>query len=146
MNFLIKSYESVGPVKLGMTPKQVRRALKCSPSTSMLSDSSEIRDHFGKLGLHICYQAPNYLCDRILLFLPANPIFQNRSLLKRLSMEKLSQWIQSMDESTIMTGIECVSFQFGFALITPSFKLFKHKRPKEVLVFKEGFYNSLLNK
>lgn len=146
MNFLIKPYESVGPVKLGMTPKQVRRALKYSPSTFVNPDSFEISDHFGVLGLNIGYRAPNHRCDRILLFLPANPIFQNRSLLKRLSMEKLSQWIQSMDESTIMTGIECVSFQFGFALITPSFKLFKHKRPKEVLVFKEGFYNSLLNK
>lgn len=120
MDFLIKPYESVGPVKLGMTPKQVRRALKCSPSTYVNPDSFEISDYFGVLGLHIGYRAPSHRCDRILLFLPANPIFQNRSLLKRLSMEKLSQWIQSMDESAIMNGFECVSFQFGFALITPS--------------------------
>lgn len=143
MDFLIKPYKSVGPVKLGMTPKQVRRALKCSPSTSVMPGNSEIIDHFGELGFSATYSEPSYVCDLILLFLPANPVFQNRSLLKRLSMEKLSQWIQSMDKSTTITGIECVSFQFGFSLITPSFKLFKHKRPKEVLVFKEGFYDYL---
>ncbi|ABW26162.1 hypothetical protein [Acaryochloris marina] len=89
MNFLIKPYESVGLVQLGMTPKQVRRALKCSPSTFVNPDSFEISDHSGVLGLNIGYRAPNHLCDRILLFRPASPIFQNRSLLKRLSMEKL---------------------------------------------------------
>lgn len=106
MNFLIKPYKRVGPVKLGMILKQVRRALKFTTSTFVNPDSFEISDHFGVLGLNIGYRAPHHLCDRILLFRPASPIFQNRSLLKRLSMEKLSQWIQSMDESAIMTGIE----------------------------------------
>lgn len=145
MDFLIKPYESAGPVKLGMTPKQVRKAMGCLPKTFVNPDSDEISDYFGNLGLHIGYRAPSHRCDRILLFLPANPIFLNRSLLKRLSFEKLNEWIKSMDESAITTRIECVSFQFGFALITPSFKLFKHKRPKEVLVFREGFYDRLKN-
>ncbi|KAI9129492.1 hypothetical protein [Acaryochloris sp. CCMEE 5410] len=145
MDFLIKPYESVGPVKLGMTPKQVHKALNCLPKTFVNPDSDEIRDYFGNLGLHIVYRAPSHRCDRILLFLPANPIFLNRSLLKRLSFEKLNEWIKSMDESAIMTGFECVSYKFGFVLITPSFKLFKHKRPKEVIVFKEGLYDYLKN-
>jgi hypothetical protein len=133
MDFSIKPYESVGPIKLGMTQGEVSQAM----GSSILK-----ADYFEKCNISVHYNDFNR-CYTINLGRPANPKFQKKSLLNGDSFNKLYQWFKSMDDTTILGDIQLVSFKFGISLFTPSIKTHGTKRPTEVMIFEQGFFDDL---
>jgi hypothetical protein len=133
IEFPITPYQSVGPIKLGMKPEEVREAMNSSIVTADYFDKYEISVHYNELNQ----------CSSVLLRPRANPTFRGKNLLNSSSFEKLYQWFKSIDESTILGDIQLVSFEFGISLSTPCIETHGKKRPKDVTIFEEGFFDYL---
>ncbi|HEY9897154.1 MAG TPA: hypothetical protein V6D34_17370 [Candidatus Sericytochromatia bacterium] len=147
MDFVITPYQTVGPIRFGMTRIEVRQALKVAVSEvtkSYLSDEISIEeenfvDYFDELDISVAYKPePPYSCIGVILYKGANPLFGNRNLLN-IPIEVLKDWLELLDDSVKVTIDGVSSYRFGISLDTDSYKLFKDEPPKSVGAFVEGY-------
>ena len=83
MDWVIRSYDGVGPVRLGMGFTAVRFALRSRVETFMKTpDSERPTDAFDELGVHVYYDRDGD-CEAVELASPATPTFHDRPLAPR---------------------------------------------------------------
>jgi hypothetical protein len=114
MDFNIVPFESVGPIRFGMTPEEVRKLLPFEVKSKNLP-GGKLSDYFEEIEVDIDYYQQDgiWKCTSISLWYPANPIFQGRSLLELEDEDALGylvgdmigiiEWLKSIDSDFIDT-------------------------------------------
>lgn len=151
MDFVITPYQAVGPIRFGMTRIEVRQTLKVAASEVAKSDlldeilldeisiEENFVDYFDELDISVAYKPESpYPCIGVVLYEGANPLFDNRNLLKS-PIEVLKDWLELLDDSVKVTLDGVFSFRFGISLDTDDYELLKDESPKSVGVFVEGY-------
>jgi hypothetical protein len=149
MDFVIQPYESVGPIRLGMTRDELKQVLGGRVDLIPPWRRQDIpQDYFADYSIRIAYKKAEQnldVCDAVQLSLPSSPILFSRPLLKSRSIENMKDWLASMDDNVMLlpsTGI--ISLKFGVLLANESYASFKHKRPSSVVVFDKGSYDEII--
>jgi hypothetical protein len=101
MDYTIYPFEGVGPIKLGMTPQQVRTVLGEPDESFKKFDDDFPTDAYHSLSIQIQYEHPG-ICNEIWLFLRpddptsgCNPTFQGHGLQGKTFAE-LKPWFQKL--------------------------------------------------
>jgi hypothetical protein len=151
MDFIINTYESVGPIRFGMTQPEVHEIL----GRPLAEDRQlpEILETFHTL-IQVCYEtntdrptctAVQFNRDSDKLIQPCIPIFQGKNLFDGTSIEELKCWFETMDES-INVDVDCLTaYGLGIGLGTVSYRLFSDEPPKTIIAFTRGYYDDYDN-
>lgn len=143
MDLGIQPYVGVGQIKFGMERDEIHEIIDSQVKIFQKGPFSRVpTSHFIGLGVQVFFDE-NDLCEAVELSLPSEPIFRKKNLLKRLSIEKLKFWFESIGANTILddqgTGFTVPDFGIGF--YTESYDYLKAKRPRTVIVYKHGYYD-----
>jgi hypothetical protein len=127
-----------------MTQTEVRQLL--NGKVEAFQRGEELWDTFDDSGIQVCYgcQEP-YRCCAVMLYQPANPIFQGWNLLDGTSIEDWRNRLVLIDNAieTVTEGV--VSYKFGIYLSTQDYHLFDKEPPESIVVFERGYYDDLLD-
>jgi hypothetical protein len=139
MIFHIYSFQSAGPIKLGMNHQEVQKILSVEVQTFKKNIySTGLTCTFSDLGVQVHYKSSGE-CEAIEFFPPASPIFQGQYLLKK-PFRHLEQWIKSQDESAEFDGTGIKSEKLGIGIYAPFGKEKPYEPPEGVIVFEKGYY------
>jgi hypothetical protein len=124
MDYTIHPFEGVGPIKLGMTPQQVRAVLG-EPDNSFKKLNNDFpSDSYHSLSIQIQYEQPPGICDEIWLFLRpddptsgCNPIFQGYELQGKTFAE-LKSWFQKLGTPVQHFDCGCTFWKYGVYLFS----------------------------
>jgi hypothetical protein len=114
VNFNIVPFESVGSIRFGMTPDEVRQVFPYKFESDPLW-SGRYYDEFEELHVVIEYHQQNdvWRCTAVHLSYPSNPIFQGRSLLEQEDEDEreylaldIEDWLKSIDPKFIDTMLD----------------------------------------
>jgi hypothetical protein len=130
MEFIIKPFESLGPVKFGATVDEVRTVLN-SPWESFRKNVAvdKTTDAFDQLGFHVYYNEANQ-CEAIECFASATLSFQGQRLIGR-SYQELRDWFKLIDPQIIIDSGGLEARSFGIAIYAPNFH--EIDRPTEII-------------
>jgi len=140
MDFTIKSFERVGPVKFGMSIMEVRRAID-SPVHSFKKTQTSVMetDAFPDLGVHVYYKLPG-ACEAIELGHPAKPSLQGHDLIG-LPFSEILAWIHDLDTALQISDTGFKSFKCGIGVYAP-YAVTSPKDPVQgVLVFERCYFD-----
>ncbi|MDW0117952.1 hypothetical protein QTL97_13490 [Sporosarcina thermotolerans] len=144
MEFCIKSYDSVGPIKLGMTKEEIRSLMPEKPW-----DSHDFRgpytDYFIASGLFAYYTGEYGVCEAVEFTEPTIAIFENRRINGVPYIEALN-WLKKFDdELKVERFLGATSYKFGIGLYAPNYD--EEQEPdvhvEAVIVFRRGYYDSI---
>ena len=138
MEYEIKSYVGVGPIRFGMTPEQVRHALQSDFERAKKSSSDIPSDFFKSLGIFVDYRSPGN-CQAAEFAGPAPPTFEGRRLLKR-PYDEVERWIKTLDPDVLMNDAGFRSEKFGWGVYAPSANKEPHFPIEGVIVFDREYY------
>jgi len=140
MDLLIRPYEGIGPVTLGMDRAEVRsvlggavRSFKKSP------DSKAPTDAFDEQGLHVYYDDAGR-AEAIEVASPATPILEGRALIGR-PFEELRHWLEQMDPEIQVDDAGLTAPSLGIGLYAPAATASPSDPIEGVIVFKRGYYD-----
>jgi hypothetical protein len=118
MDYTIHPFEGVGPIKLGMTPQQVRAVLGEPDDSFKKGGKGFPTDAYDTLSVHVLYEHPG-ICNEIWLFLEpddptsgCNPTFQGYGL-KGRTFAELKPWFQKLGTPVQHFDIGCVFLKYG---------------------------------
>jgi hypothetical protein len=118
MDYTIHPFEGVGPIKLGMTPQQVRAVLGEPDESFKKFDDDFPTDSYYSLSIHVLYEHPG-ICNEIWLFLEpddptsgCNPTFQGYGL-KGRTFAELKPWFQKLGTPVQHFDIGCSFLKYG---------------------------------
>jgi hypothetical protein len=124
MDYTIHPFEGVGPIKLGMTPQQVRAVLgEPDHSFKKFDDDFPTDSYYDNLSIHILYEHPG-MCNEIWLFLEpddstsgCNPTFQGYGL-KGRTFAELKPWFQKLGTPVRHFDCGCRFLKYGVCLFS----------------------------
>jgi len=141
MNLQISPYEGVGPIKLGMTQDEVRKAVGTDFKLFMKGSTSAMpTDDFIGTGIHVFYRKPG-LCEAVEMFSPASPTFRGYRLIG-IPFSQLATYFRQEDQSTEIDAGGLTSQLLGVGLYVPFLKESQDSSVESVIVFEKGYYNS----
>lgn len=145
MEFVIKPYESVGPIKLGMKKEELRNVMPEKPE-----DGHVIRgtytDFFHKSVIFAYYTEENGVCEAIEFCQPTTAIFEGKPINGVPFLEAMN-WLKNFDsELKVEKGVGVTSYKLGIGLYAPNYFMDEdHVDPDEnveaVIVFRRGYYD-----
>lgn len=134
--FEITSYEGAGPIRFGMTIKQVRATME--PFDSRLKTQAQNQfakhptDYFLTLGVAVHYDGHGQ-CEAIEFSGPAIPQYKGKNLIDQ-DREAAESWISSQDRDVEIEPPDITSHKLGIAFFVPELPV------ESVLVFKRGYF------
>jgi hypothetical protein len=138
VNYDLRPYDGVGPLKIGISRVEVHGMLGDSPP-SFLKAGETLTDIYEQFGLFVYYDG-EAKADAFELFPPANPTFESESILGR-SFREVQDWFRKLDPNLETDGAGFTSLHFGVGVYAP----FAMKEPEEpveaVILFREGYYD-----
>jgi hypothetical protein len=146
MDFIINTYESVGPIRFGMPQPEVHEILGRPLGTNRQSPKmfevfhGLIQVSYTNMDPLTCI-AVQFNRDSDKLIQPCVPIFQGKNLFDGTSIEELKCWFETMDESVNVEVDGLTAYGLGIGLGTKSYKLFSDEPPKTVIAFTRGAYD-----
>jgi hypothetical protein len=154
VEYPIRAYESIGPVRLGMTIRNARAALaeplrakgKGWPITrSFLKDHRRDvlpTDDFFDVGLHIYYRilADQMIVDAVEAFPPASPTLDGFPLFGK-PHAVVRDFLRTLDASIEVTSDGARSMKLGVSLYDPTCGDEPSEPPASVFVFSQGFWS-----
>jgi hypothetical protein len=138
MDYEIKPYVGVGPVRFGMTSDEVRKALDSEVRPSKKSSGDIPADFFTVLGIFADYRPPG-ICQALEFAGPASPTFEGQRLLGRPYSEA-ERWIKTIDTEVLLDDAGLRTEKFGFGLFAPSARKEPELPVEGVIVFDKGYY------
>lgn len=130
-------YQGLSSIRFGMSREEIRNAISENPRIFALDST----DYFKNV--HIEYDKD--LCCSISLLPPLKPMFRGINLLGDRSIDKLREWLKSIDEVIETNILGVITFRFGFSLYVPAMSLFKGKSPEAVTIFRVGYFDEFAN-
>ena len=124
-SWVIIPYVGMGPVCLGMTRPQVRKAVGSKPKTYFKAETSkQPTDAFDKYSLHVYYNNDTELCEFIEMFWsqgdpPGGPELKGRGLLGR-PYDRTLEWFRSVDPLVTTEGTGLRSDELGVTIFVPT--------------------------
>ena len=141
MEIEIIPYQQVGAFHFNALRSQSREILidhyddlYCHART----DGKAPDDTYAKLGLEFIYTKYNRL-GAVEMSVPANPIFQGKSLLK-MSWGELYVWFQQMDPEIEVSDKDFISYKFGISAFAPTKNEDLNVLPTSITVFETNFF------
>jgi hypothetical protein len=132
--------EGIGPVRLGMTPEEVRRA---SPvpvrSFKKTPFSKRPTDELEGLVLHVHY-GESGTCAAVEAFPPSRVLLDGRALLG-VAFGEVQGWLTSLDSSIELTDTGLTSRALGVGVFAPFAKKVPADPVRGVIVFVPGYYD-----
>jgi len=140
MELNIIPYQSVGPIKLGMTRHEVRSVLNSKVEEFKKGRFSEsLTDSFDDLDIHVHY-TKNDTCEAVEIFENANPTFENHVLIGSIFNE-MKTTFEKYDENLELDSTGLTSKKLGIGLYVHDFE--EGNEPvTSVIVFEKGYYQS----
>lgn len=140
MDFPIRPYKGVGPIDFGMTPDEVRRALKAKVRSFLKTPKSVMpTDAFEKLGIYVYYKRPGHY-EAVEFAGPASPTLEGKQLLGRPYTQVLND-LKELDSNLKFDDAGFRSEKFGVGIYAP----YANDEPDEpvegVIVFERGYYD-----
>ena len=137
MEWKIESFQSVGPLRFGMSREAVRRATGAPVREVLKSDS--LIDVFENLLIHVYYGA-----DGGVEFVEfggglVSPTFEGRLLLAN-SFEELRRWLRTLDSQLEEDSDGLRSRKLGVALYAPAGEEEPERPPEGASAFAAGYY------
>ncbi|MFJ7936014.1 hypothetical protein [Sporosarcina sp. NPDC096371] len=142
MEFVVKPYKSIGPIKLGMTKKEIRSVMPEKPE-----DSHNIRgpytDYFIKSSLFAYYTEENGVCEAVEFTEPVIALFEGKQL-NGIPFAEAKNWLENFDsEMTFEKYVGVTSYKLGIGLYAPKYD--EEHEPdayvEAVIIFKKGYYD-----
>jgi hypothetical protein len=112
MDYAIRPYDGIGPIKFGMTPEQVHEIL--GEPVKTFKKNSRNTDDYRTIGFHVVYDEAD-ACESITLFSPATPSFQDQQLIDG-SFKTLKTWFQSQGSTVQHYDCGMIFLKFGINL------------------------------
>jgi hypothetical protein len=138
MNYEIKPYVGVEPIKFGMPSDEVRKVLHKDVEPVDKSSSEIPTDFFPQLGIFVYYKPPG-ICEAVEFGGPASPTFDGQHLLGR-SYSEMERWLRGLDPDVMLLDAGLRSKKFGVGLYAPSAKKEPDLPVEGVIGFEAGFY------
>jgi len=140
MQLPIIPYESVGPIRFGMTREDVRKTLAL-PYTSFRKsqESKTTSDAFDDEGIYVYYRESETV-EAVEMALPAHPILKGVELLGR-PYRDVSAFIESLDPGTTKDDSGLTSFKLGAGLYAPGAAKEPIEPVESVIVFDKDYYS-----
>jgi hypothetical protein len=139
MDLTITSYESVGPIRFGMTRKEVRELLD-SPVIAFKRNDDDVAetDGFDDLGIYVEYDAKDH-CVAVEMARPSNPIFADTELLA-LPYAAVKTWVRKQDEDVEVDESGFDSPGLGIGMYADIKKGDKKSTAETVIAFSRSYY------
>lgn len=149
----IRAYESIGPLRFGMTVRDARAALAeplrakgqgWAVARSFLKDHRRDvlpTDDFFDVGFHIYYRisAERMIVDAVEVFPPASPTLDGFPLFAR-PYPAVRDFLRTLDANLEVTSDGAKSLKLGVALYDPTCGHEPSARPGSVFVFSDGYW------
>ncbi|MGD6849146.1 hypothetical protein [Rossellomorea aquimaris] len=138
------SYESIGPIKLGMTRDQIRSVLNSKVTEFKKTQWDEnTTDSFDELGIHVFYKA-GHICEAVEVSEPANPTFNGNKLVG-IPFKQVRQFLQKYDKDLSIDTDGIISEVLGISLYIDGVDDEEKEQVQSVMFFEKGYYDDLLS-
>jgi hypothetical protein len=142
MEFVIRPYESVGPIKLGMTKEEIRTVMPEKPEDSH-SFRGPYTDSFQKSFLFAYYTKEDGVCEAVEFGEPIIAIFEGKPI-NGIPFAEAKNWLECFDnEMKFERYVGVTSFKLGIGLYAPNYD--EEQEPdahvEAVIVFRKGYYD-----
>ncbi|MDQ8739454.1 hypothetical protein [Paenibacillus sp. LHD-38] len=144
MEFIIKPYESAGPITIGMTKEQVRSAMSDRPEKNHIIRGT-YTDFFSETCVFVYYTEENGVIEAIEFCEPTKAII-NGQLLNVVPFFEAKKVLQKYDKDLVEElGSGVTSYKLRIGLYAP--KYYVEDDPGTpavaVIVFRKGYYDGL---
>ena len=144
MEYGIKSYEGLGPIRLGMTKEEVRAVMNEDPANRHYF-RGPYTDVFEEYGIYVYYTAENGFCEAIEFVLPTVGVLYGKPI-NKLPYFEVKKWLEQLDnelEEEAFLGAK--SYKFGISLYAPQAYAEGQEDwlTEAVMVFRKGYYDIL---
>ncbi|WP_341322165.1 hypothetical protein NSQ62_01455 [Solibacillus sp. FSL H8-0523] len=142
MKFVIKPYESVGPIKLGMTKEGIRRVMPEEPEDDHYF-RGPYTDHFVQMSFFAYYTGEDGVCEAIEFSDPSIAILEGKPI-NEVPFIEAKNWLEKFDPELKEERFEGVtSNKLGVGLYAPNY--YDDEDPtipvEAVIVFRKGYYD-----
>lgn len=135
----IRSRTGIGPIRLGMTREEVRRALGVPFTGFWKAPSSEApTDAFDEIPVHVHYDI-SYRCEAVEVADPGAATFLGEELLGR-PFEEVLAWLRGLDPDLEVDADGLTSRELGLGLYAPGNNKETGIPVEAVIVFADGYY------
>ncbi len=139
MTFEIHNHKGAGPIRFGMSPTAVRKALNAEfESFKRTPQSVHPCDYFSELQCFVYYDV-NGRAEATEFAKPAEPMLEGVNLLG-ISFADLVQRITGQDPDIAIEDDGFTSINLGIGCHAPSAKDEPEAPPESVIVFMRGYY------
>ena len=144
MEFLIKPYESVGPIKLGMTKEELRSVMPEAPNYDHYF-WGPYTDHFVQMSFFVYYTGEDGVCEAIEFCDPSIAILEGKPI-NGIPFIEAKNWLENFDaELKEERFVGVTSNKLGVGLYAPDY--YDDEDPtipvEAVIVFKKGYYDKM---
>lgn len=139
MRFEIEFFRGAGPIKLGMTIKQVREILGPDfDPVRRFKDTDFPEDYYSSIFVSVGYKRPGVV-ESLEFAEPAELIWEGHSLLK-VPAEELKALLLSKDPELEVDGDGFTAHNLGIGGYAPNFDEDPRAPVEAVIVFEKGYY------
>lgn len=145
MEFIIKPYESVGPIKLGMTKEEIRSVMPEAPRDSHYFFGGTYTDKFDQMRFFAYYTGEDGICEAIQFCAPSIAILEGKPINGGPFIEA-KNWLENFDsELKEERFVGVTSNKLGVGLYAPDY--YDDEDPtipvEAVIVFRKGYYDKI---
>lgn len=138
MQYEIISYVGIGPIKLGMTQEEVRKAIGTEVRSVRRWGENFPSDSFDSPGITVGYHEPG-ICEFVELSGPVSPTFHGTTFLGR-PYHEVRQWFESLDPTVKLSAVGLRSYRFGITIYARAAVKEPNEPVEAVSIFDEGYY------
>lgn len=143
MQYEIVSYVGAGPIMLGMTREEVRKAINAPVHEFRKTPSDEYpADLFEGPGIEGEYRYPG-VYDLVGFSGPISLTYQGESFLSK-PYRAVQSWVEAIDPDVSLNGAGLISFQLGVAIYAPAAIKEPDEPVEAVSIFERGYYDEWL--
>jgi hypothetical protein len=146
MEYVIKSYEGLGSIRLGMTKEEVRAVMHDEPADYHYF-RGPYTDVFEKAGIYVYYTAENGVCEAIEFVLPTVGVLDGKPI-NKVPYFEVKKWLKQLDNELVEEAfLGAKSYKLGISLYAPEAYAEGQEDwlTEAVMVFRKGYYD-ILNK
>lgn len=144
MEFVIKPYESVGPIKLGMTKEEIRNIMPEAPDIHHIVRDT-YTDFFMELLFFAYYTGEDGVCEAVEFCDPSIAILEGKPI-NGVPYIEAKNWLEKLDpdlEEERDVGVK--SYKLGVGLYAPDY--YDDEDPtipvEAVIAFRKGYYDNI---
>lgn len=142
MDVNVVSYQSAGPILIGMTKEEVRNVMSEKPN-----DYHNIRgpytDYFEESNIFVYYTNEDGICEAIEFCEPTIALFNGKPI-NGIKFIEAMKWLEQFDSEIIYEKyVGLTSYKLGIGIYAPNYDEVENKDEyvEAVIVFKKGYYD-----